>query len=267
MKFQFQEVFQRPEKMAKESMMRILKTLKIVLVLLILSALPAYAGWVETTQGDVSYYGNGLLKQVPSPEAGGPESIMNFAKGTVTLVDHGSRTFTTFKFEEFCEFIKQMYAGMPPDTLAQMKQMNEATPKPNVSVQKIGKGETIAGYATTKYQVTNNGQLERTVWIAEDAQIAKFISSYWDQAMNSLKKMSRCEDLGLTGEAVDTSPAYLGLMKEGWLMMEEVVDEDSVSGESAPVEELVEENLPASTFEIPQGYKKVPLAQFNMGDQ
>jgi hypothetical protein len=23
----------------------------------------------------------------------------------------------------------------------------------------------------------------------------------------------------------------------------------------------------ASTFEIPQGYKKVPLAQFNMGDQ
>ena len=253
--------------MAKESMMRILKTLKIVLVLLILSALPAYAGWVETTQGAVSYYGNGLLKQVPSAEEEGPETIMDFAKGNVTMVDHGSRTYTTFKFEEFCEFIKMMYAGMPPDMLAQVKQMNEARPKPNVTVKKIGKGETIAGYATTKYQVTNNGQLERTVWIAEDARFKSFISSYWDQATDSIKKMNRCDELGIRSEEVDTSPAYVGLTKGGWLMMEEVVDEDSVAGESAPVEELVEENLPASTFEVPQGYKKVPLAQFNMGDQ
>jgi hypothetical protein len=118
-----------------EECMKVFKALNILLILLALTTVPAYAGWVETSQGAVSYYGNSLLKQVPSAEEGGPETIMDFAKGNVTMVDHGSRTYTTFKFEEFCEFIKQMYAGMPPDTLAQMKQMNEATPIPNVSVQ------------------------------------------------------------------------------------------------------------------------------------
>lgn len=247
--------------------MKIMNTCLTAMILLALTAVPAYAGWVETSQGAVSYYGNGLLKQVPSAEEGGPETIMDFAKGNVTMVDHGSRTYTTFKFEEFCEIIKKMYEGAPPDMLAQIKQMNEARPKPNVTVKKIGKGETIAGYATTKYQVTNNGQLERTVWIAEDARFKSFISSYWDQATDSIKKMKRCDDLGMRSEEVDTSPAYLDLMKGGWLMMEETLDEDSPAGESAPVEELVEENLPASTFEVPQGYKKVPFAQFNMGEQ
>ena len=246
--------------------MKLFKTLIIVLILLTLAAVPAYAGWVETIQGEVSYYGDGVVKQVSSSEDGGPESIMDFKKGTVTMVDHMSQTYTTFRFEEFCQFITKMYAGMPPDMLAQIKQMNESKPKPNVTVKKIGKGEAIAGFATTKYQVINNGQLERTVWIAEDARLKEIIGPYWDQATESIKKMNRCDDLGMRSEDVDTSPAYLGMRKGGWVMMEEVVDEDFTEGESAPVESLVEESLSASTFEVPQGYKKVPLAQFSMGN-
>jgi len=247
--------------------MKIFKTLNILLILLAMTAVPAYAGWVETSQGDMSYYGDGVVKQVPSSEDGGPESIMDFKKGTVTMVDHMSQTYTTFRFEEFCQVLKKMYAGMPPDMLAQIRQMNEARPKPNVTVKKIGKGETIAGYPTTKYQVMNNGQLEKTVWMAEDAQLANFYGSFGDQANEHMKKMMVCKDLGMNGDTVDTSSSYLDLMKKGWLMKEEVVDEDSISGESAPVENLTEENLPASTFEVPQGYKKVPLTQFNLGDQ
>ena len=246
--------------------MRTPKIFIMVLVLLTLSALPVYAGWVETTQEGVSYYGNGLLKQVPSPEMGGPESIMDFTKGTVTLVDPGSRTYTTFKFEEFCEFLKKMYTGMSPDMLAQIKQMNEGMPKANVKVERIGKGETIAGYSTIKYQVMNNGQPERTVWIAEDAPMKKYISSYWDQAMDGIVKMTRCEDLGLRGDGVDSSPAYLGLVKGGWLMKEELMEEESFGGESTPVEKLEEKDLPSSNFEVPQGYKKVPLGQFNINN-
>lgn len=247
--------------------MKMLKTLNIFIVLLALTALPAHAGWIETTQEAVSYYGKGLLKQIPSSEEGGPESIMDFAKGTATMVDHGSRTFTTFKFEEFCEFIKQMYAGMPPDMLAQIKQMNDSKPKPNVTVKRIGKGGTIAGFATIKYQVTNNGQPERTVWIAEDARFKKYNNSYFDQAMDGVKKMRQCDDLGMSDEMVDTSPAYNNLLKGGWLMKEELVDEYTEGATSEPVAKLEEKNLPASTFSIPQGYRKVPLAQFNMGGQ
>ncbi|MDT8366515.1 MAG: DUF4412 domain-containing protein [bacterium] len=247
--------------------MRFRRIFSAALALLVLSAFPAFAGWVETSQEGVFYYGDGIVKQVPSPEAGGPESIMDFRKGTVTMVDHDSRTYTTFKFEEFCQVLKKMYAGAPPEMLAQMKQMNESRPKPNVTVKKVGKGEPVAGYATTKYQVMDNGQLERTVWMAEDAQLANFYRSFGDQANEHMKKMMVCKDLGMNGDTVDMSSSYLDLMKKGWLMMEEVVDEDSVSGVSAPVEELVEENLPASTFQVPQGYKKVSLDQFNMGDQ
>jgi len=246
--------------------MKLFKALNILLILLALTALPAHAGWIETTQEAVSYYGKGLLKQIPSSEEGGPEAIMDFAKGTATMVDHGSRTFTTFTFEEFCEFIKMMYAGMPPATLAQIKQMNESMPKPNVTVKKVGKGETIAGFATIQYQVINNGQPERTVWMAEDARFKKYNNSYFDQAMVGVRKMTQCDDLGMSGEAVDTSPAYNNLLKGGWLMKESLVDEYSEAPFSAPVVELVEESLPSSTFSIPQGYKKVPLAQFNMGN-
>ena len=245
--------------------MKIIKTCLTALVLLALTTLPAHAGWVVTTQEEVSYYGKGFLKQIPSSEEGGPEAIMNFAKGTVTLVGHGSRTYTTFKFEEFCEFIKMMYAGMPPDTLASIKQMNESMPEPNVTAKRIGKGETIAGFATIKYQVANNGQPERMVWIAEDARFKKYNNSYFDQMMDGVKKMTQCVDLGMSADVVDTSPAYNNLLKGGWLMKEELTDEYSESSFSAPVVEMEEKNLPASTFSIPQGYKKVPLAQFSMG--
>ncbi len=240
-------------------------TLNILLMILALTVLPARAGWVVTTQEDVSYYGNGILKQIPSSQEGGPESIMNFAKGTVTMLDHGSRTYTTFKFGEFCELIKKMYAGAGPDMLARIKQMNEATPKPNVSIKRIGKGETIAGFATTKYQVMNNGQPDRTVWMAEDSRFKKYNSSFFDRAMDGIRKITRCVDIGLSGDTVDTSPAYFKLMKGGWLMKEEVVDEDEMGGSSPPVVKLVEKNLPSSTFSVPKGYKKVPLSQFDMG--
>jgi len=246
--------------------MRMFKTFNLILVLLALAVVPAHAGWVETSEEGVSYYGDGVLKQVPSPEAGGPESIMDFRKGTVTMVDHDSRTYTTFKFEEFCQVLVKMYEGMPPDMLAQIKQMNDR-PKPNVTVKGIGKGEEIGGYSTTKYQVTNNGELERTVWMAEDARLAKYSKAFFEQARDGLKKMMVCPDLGLTGNAVDLSLPYLDLMKKGWLMKEEVVEQDYASGESAPVMELVEESLPSSAFEVPQGYRKVPLKEFDMGDQ
>ncbi|MDT8284551.1 MAG: hypothetical protein RQ767_03420 [Thermovirgaceae bacterium] len=246
--------------------MRTLKIFKIGIVVLLFSALPAHAGWVQTSLEEVSYYGDGIVKQVPSPEVGGPESIMDFRKGTVTMVDHDSQTYTTFRFEEFCQFLKKMYAGAPQGMLTQMKQMNESKPKPNVTVKKVGKGEPLAGFETTRYEVINNGQLERTVWMAEDARFRKFVSAFWGQAADGLKKMGRCEDLGMRSEEVDTSPAYLDLMKGGWLMMEEGVDEDSMAGESAPVEELTEEDLPASTFQVPQGFRKVPLDQFRINN-
>lgn len=249
----------------KENGMKTFTIFSIPLIILALTVLPAHAGWVATTQEDVSYYGNGVLKQVPSSQEGGPESIMNFTKGTVTMLNHDSRTYTTFKFEEFCQFIKKMYSGAGPEMLAMIKQMNEAKPKPNVKISRIGKGETIAGFATTKYKVMNNGQMERTVWMAEDGRLKKYNSSYFDKAMASIKKMSQCDDIGMSGQTVDTSSAYLNLMKSGWLMKEDVVNEDEMSGSSPPVEKLVEKNLPGSTFSIPQGYKKVPLEQFNMG--
>ena len=248
--------------------MKIIKTFNIVLVLLALSALPAHAGWVETNQQqEVNYYGNGMMKQVPSPEDGGPETIMDFNKGTVTLVDHRSRTFTSFKFEEFCDYLMKMFAAYPPDMLAAMKKENASKPRPSVSIKKAGKGETIAGYATTKYQVNNNGVLERTVWMAEDARLKKYTGAYFGKAMdNSIRKMSRCDGLGISGEDVSTSTPYFNLMKNGWVMKEELVDEDSMEGSSAPVVKLVEKNLPASTFSVPKGYRKVPMAQFNMGN-
>jgi len=246
--------------------MRIMKTFSMTVVLLALTALPAHAGWVATTQEDVSYYGNGLLKQVPSSQEGGPESIMNFAKGTMTMVDHGSRTYTTFKFEEFCAFLTKMYADAPPNVLEMVKQMNQSRPKPNVTIKKIGKGETIAGYATTKYQVDNNGQPERIVWMAENSRFKSFAAAFWKQASDGVRKMRQCDDIGISGEAVDTSAAYLDLMKKGWLMKEELVNENEMGAASGPVVKLVEKNLPASTFGVPKGYMKIPLAQFNIGN-
>ncbi|GBE16157.1 hypothetical protein BMS3Abin14_02237 [bacterium BMS3Abin14] len=247
--------------------MKIIKTFNIVLVLLALSALPAHAGWVETNQQqEVTYFGNGIVKSVLGPEAEEPEMIMNFDRGTVTLVNHGSRTFTSFRLEKFCDYLKGMFSAYPPDMLAGLKQHNESQPKPKVSTSRIGKGGTIAGFATTKYRVINNGQLNRTVWIAEDARLKKYTGAHFSKFMDGAKKMTTCVDLGMSGEKVDTSPAYFKLMKSGWLMKEELVNEDGMEGSSAPVVKLVEKNLPASTFSVPKGYRKVPLAQFNMGN-
>ncbi len=246
--------------------MGIVKRMNILLILLVLTALPVHAGWVVTTQEDMSYYGKGFLRQVPSSADEGPESIMDFSRGTATMLNHGSRTYTTFRFDEFCQLIKKMYTGITPEMLAMIKQMNAAKPKPDVSIKRIGKGETIAGFATTRYQVTNNGHPDRVLWLAEDPRLKKYNNSFFDQAMDGIREMSRCDDIGMSGESVDTSPAYLKLMKTGWLMKEELVNKAEEGATSQLVINLVEKDLPASTFSVPQGYRKVPLSQFDMGN-
>ena len=74
--------------------------------------------------------------------------------------------------------------------------------------------------------------------------------------------MGTCPDLGMSGLRVDTTPAYVGLLKGGWLMKEELVNEDDMDGSSPEVANLEEQNLPASTFAVPAGFRKVPMDQF-----
>jgi hypothetical protein len=235
------------------------------------------AGWVETdTDGNVTYLQEGKIKEAAPDDT--TWTAIDLKNGTVLLVDTARRIFAQGKIEEHCDamaaMIKTSMEILSPEERALMEQLlrpekGKKVGKPQVSVVSKGKGPTIAGYATVKYEVLANGKLYEELWLAPDAEVLKEIDPV--AIRSAEKKMSACtemvqhSDFDDTALQVEKDPTYQGLMGKGW-PLRAISYNNGIPLHEQTIASLQKKEIPASEFQAPKGFRKVPFGEFMFED-
>ncbi len=195
------------------------------------------------------YYSSKALRTSSSD---GQDSIIHFDTGKIVTIDHKQKTYTETTIEELSGMLDKLGAqsGADKEKMEQMRKMMAQMGQQmadSFSVTKEGPGEEIAGYATEKYLV--KGPMEMEISASPDLKIPAL---YYDvmklrAQRNPMFDMSKLfEEM----KKIDGMPLKtVSTMK----MMNVEMKTTSV------VTSVEKGTIPASTFEVPAGYKQVPM--------
>jgi hypothetical protein len=171
----------------------------------------------------------------------GMDVIIRLDAKKMFIIDNKKKTYSERTFDE----MEKMAAGAgkenpPPEAAAQMRPMMGSG---EVTVTPLGPGETIAGYATEKYHVTNGAEMEVDVWMAPALVMP---AAYYD-AMKSL---------------MPANPMFDEYKKIGAMQLKSV-STMKVAGHlittTTVVKSVDKAPIPSATFDVPAGYKAVPM--------
>jgi Domain of unknown function (DUF4412) len=176
----------------------------------------------------------------------GTDMIVRYDQGKIITVDHKKKTYTEMTLDQLQQKINEA-----AKTMNENKEQMEALRKVMgqsfgpISVTKEGPGETIAGYATEKYLV--KGPMEMQIWAAPDLKIP---GAYYD-----IMKLNVPQN-----PLFDMGKMYEEMKKINGLGLKTIMTMN-VMGRSMTTTTVVTDvqkgTIPASTFEVPAGYKAV----------
>ena len=195
---------------------------------------------------------------------GDRDSIMDFATGTITTIDHKKKEYSEVTLAEMEAAMKQAAAQMeqamakvPPEMREKMEQMMGGA----MGAITVTKGGTkkVAGYDTQQYTIDMGENMKTDMWTTTAIQIP------FDPAQ--FRRMS--------GFAMSGGP----MMKNAAKMAEKMkkiqgftlADAASIkmagrtSDTSKEAIEVKKGPIPAETFAVPAGYKKVESPMLKMG--
>jgi hypothetical protein len=182
----------------------------------------------------------------------GQDSIIRFDAGKIINIDNRQKTYTEFTVEQLNEMLSKLgeQPGADKEKMEQMRKMMAQMGQQmadSFSVTKAGPGETIAGYATEKYIVT--GPMEMEIHAAPDLKIPAL---YYD-VMKMRVQRNPMFDMG---KLYDEMKKITGMPLKTVTTMKMMNMEMKTTTVVTSVEK---EPIPASTFEVPEGYKQVPV--------
>ncbi|MBU4278448.1 MAG: DUF4412 domain-containing protein [Proteobacteria bacterium] len=245
---------------------------------LLLLATTAQAGWVlhQETPGGPSTMSVQDNKVRAGVGLGG--MIYDLKNETVTMLNPDRQVYWSGNPQQLSQQMNQaLEARMeqalkqaPPEQRDQMRTMMKqrtgqggmgqgkamAPPAAQVEVKNTGQSAKIAGYKSTKYQIYVDGKLRQEMWMAQVPGFQK------EMDMGKMMKLAHSMRAGAGGQGLGwrRSEAVQKLMSQGMPM--KIVE----YGRGGPMTVMTmtsveKKNLPASTFQAPQGWKKVDFAQ------
>ncbi len=213
--------------------------ISLSLVFILAAAYTAAAGWVvEYDSGNTTYLTPAGLKDVSGED--GTVTLFDSQSRKLTMLRQDSKVYWQGSVKEFCGAMKQL-----------LPQTGGGPAKPKVTISPDGM-DTVAGTSVRKYRVMAAGQLHREVWVAETrdfAQAAELMDRFSGELRGCLPAMS-------IEEMVDGDPAYMKMASRGWVMREV----NYMSGKAVNTTTVVsirEQDVPASEFKVPAGYRRV----------
>lgn len=205
-------------------------------------------GGGDRTSTSTQYYSSKALRTSTSE---GQDNIILFETGKIINIDNKKRTYTEFTVEELNQMLSKLGGQSGPDKekMEQMRKMMEQMGQKvsDFSVTKEGPGEKIAGYATEKYRVT--GPMEMEIYAAPDLKIPAL---YYDV----MKVRAQSNPM------FDMRKLYEEMKKISGMPLKTVTNMKMMNMEvktTTVVTSVDRGPIPASTFEVPAGYKQVPL--------
>ncbi len=269
---------------------RVLPIVCMIGVVVLSLAFSAYAGLViKEKDGEISYLSEGKIKVVTGKKEDRMWYIMDSKDGLMTLVDEERKAYASGTPDEYCRVSKSLGEEMKEAMLKEMapeeremfeKYMKEGSniregvkrpqsKKPVVTIAKTG-SEVIAGYKTTRYTVTVDGERYEDVWIAADASLANEMKEIESGMLSMQKRFEKCAGAVEDYEDEDgpsSSPEYDKLMSKGFVM-KEISYTGGYEEEGEVVSEVVKlekKSITSSEFKVPSGYKKVSLKELFKG--
>lgn len=204
---------------------------------------PGMRGGAARSITSTHYLSSKAMKIVSSD---GHDSIIQFDSGKIITIDNKQKTYTEMTLEQLNQMLSKQTAdmGMDKKQLEQMRKMMGGT-SDSPSVTKVGAGETIAGYATEKYLV--KGPMEMEIHAAPDLKIPTL---YYD-AMKMTMQRSPLFDMGKLYDEMKKIKGYALKTVTTTRMMNMEIQTTTV------VTSIEKRPIPASTFEVPAGYKLI----------
>lgn len=257
----------------------------------LLWALPVSAGWVidliaqnggHTNKQQMTFQDN-KMKSVTLGENGVPENavIFNVEAQTMTNIDYGQKRVMVGSAKDF----KQMMEGaqsvmanamkemqtqmknMPPGQRQMMEQMmkermpmaaqsQDCPEPPKTEVRATGDEETIAGFATSGYDVLENGQLRSQVWIAEEITIQdEFDLAKMQQLAEALASAQPCQTRQQGGSF--QNKGIWELAKQGFPAR--IVDKKD--GDTTEIVSAEKRTVETEEFTAPKGFQTQSMKQ------
>ncbi len=183
----------------------------------------------------------------------GTDSIIRFDEKRMIHLDHKKKTYTSMTFEEMQKMMDDLGQKMDKageeggqEAMQAMKKLF-GNVSDSVKVTKLGPGEQIAGYSTVKYQV-EMGFMQMEMWAAPDLKMPPvYYDSFKMKAKNPMFDMSKLYDefKKIEGYPVKQVTA-MSMMGMKMTTTKEVTS-------------VAKGSIPASTFDIPAGYKAVSM--------
>jgi hypothetical protein len=196
----------------------------------------------ETTTS-TEYYSENAIRMNPSS---GRDTMILLGSGKIINIDNKNKTYSEMTFDELNDMLKKAGEQLNANSeqmAAAMKMMG--LDNTDVSLTKVGPGETIAGYPTDKYLL--KGFLQMEIMAAPDLKIP---SAYYD-VMKMQMPPNPIMDFGKIFDEmkkIDGFPLkYVTTIK--MMNMEVKAAREVTSVEKG--------DIPASVFEIPADYKRV----------
>ena len=227
--------------------------------------------WVITeANNNTTYIGKEWFKSIANDEDGMSSSIYNLSEDIMILIDDNQEIYTKGSSVDFCNamrsFRDDMNKNIPASQQKMMQDMikaEKAKPVPEITVSKSN-GEKIAGYQTTKYSIFINGGLYEEMWITNDSTLSNIMKAY----RKILKELSKITECSVPDEAfLKSSPEFAKEYKEvemAGIILKSINYDDYESNMQIEVVSLTKEDIPASEFEPPEGYKLVSFKELLM---
>ncbi len=200
-------------------------------------------GQGKGTQTITSYFGKNAMKRVSSE---GTDTVIRFEEGKIITIDNKKKTYSEVTIKQIQDMMEKVTSEVDQnkEAMEAMRKMMGQT-MAAFSVTKVGPGGPIAGYATEKYQVT--GPMEMEIWAAPDLKVPAI---YYD-VMKARTPRNPMFDMG---KMYDEMKKIDGIPLKSVTVMKMMGREIKTLTEVSSVEKGA---IPASTFEIPAGYKQV----------
>ena len=212
----------------------------------------------------VTYISDGWIKAITNEEEMQDITFMfNANKDMIIMIDDANERYARGSGTDYCNAMKsmqeEMQKNMPPEQKKMMEDMinqQKAKPAPKVTVEK-GAGEEIAGYGTSKYSVFADGELYEEKWMTQDPSLKEIL----DIVKKTQELTSRIVYCGVPDESFlkgspEFSPEYKNVEVAG-IELKSIRYEFGSEDLQTDVVSLERENIPASEFEVPDGYREM----------
>ncbi len=269
--------------------MRRARLVTVLLVALLLVPGTVGAGFVFVEDnGDETLVQRGRMRLKPR-DPNGSSFAMDLGRARMWMTDPTRRAYWEGTVEEFCATARGAFRevlgaaqrdaekeieSLPPAEreraramLRQFGGFGQPTPgagsskRPQVTVERTGETETIAGLATRKFRILADGRLYEELWLTTDPAITKEMDP--QRASETLGRMMACMlDTNPRGgpAGVEDDAEYRKLYLVGWPLRSVYHGGGGASGRST-ISRAERREVNDAEFAPPAGLRRVPLGE------